>query len=69
MPIVPSEYWVRVRVTGAESGVSTYHSALDLADKLAHQNPGLTFEIAEDKVWASVRTKEESNGTQELQDT
>lgn len=73
MPVVTSAYWVRVRVTGDESGVNTYHSALDLAATLAQEHPGLTFEVAEDKVWSSVRYRTDTpggnNATQELQES
>jgi hypothetical protein len=67
MSYVPSEYWVRVKVTGDESGANTYHSALDLARKLARQNPGLYFQVAEDKVWSgTVFAPGGNNGQEEL---
>lgn len=64
VPYRPSEYWVRVRVTDTGSGVETYSAANSLAQRLAEQNPGLTFEVAEDKVWSTVRyhVQEEPSG-------
>lgn len=50
---VPSEYWVRVKVTGA-GGSGAFGTALALANKLAKDNPGLTFEVTQDKVWMTV---------------
>jgi len=52
MPVVESAYWVRVKVTEAGSKDNPYHAAIALAWELARQNPGLKFEVAEDKVWA-----------------
>ena len=53
MPVVDSEYWVRVKVTENMKGTrdNAYYAALALARDLASKNPGLTFEVAEDKVW------------------
>lgn len=65
MPHVPSEYWVRVKVSADGGGAETFHAAQRLAMALAQAHPGLTWEVAEDKVWASFRTKED-HGTQEL---
>lgn len=68
MPYVPSVYWVRVQVSDSERGHDAYPEAQSLAMRLARQNPGLTFEVMEDKVWASHTTGGKS-GTQELQDS
>jgi hypothetical protein len=65
MPYRPSQYWVRTKVSAGGGGVETFHAAQRLAEALARAYPGLTWEVEEDKVWASFRT-EEDHGSQEL---
>lgn len=61
MGVTHSEYWVRVKVKyDGDSDVNTYHVAMRLAADLAHDYPGLTFEVAEDKVWATVTRRNDA---------
>lgn len=55
MPVRLSEYYIRIKVP--PSDVEPYHAALFLADKVSKDNPGLTVEVYEDKVWASMVTQ------------
>lgn len=66
MAYVPSEYWVRIKVTKAGQHENSYYAAQALAREISQEHPGLTVEVAEDKVWVSCRTKEERHGSQEL---
>jgi hypothetical protein len=52
----------------AEGGAVEYYAALDLARKISTENPGFTVEVAEDKVWATSRTKEVNDGSEEFQE-
>lgn len=55
MPYVPSKYYIRIEVP--PSNIEPYHAALFLADKVSKDNPGLTVEVYEDKVWSSMVTQ------------
>jgi hypothetical protein len=61
-------HYVRIKVEEAEGGAVEYHAALNLADRIARQNPGLMIEVTEDKVWATFRSKEDNGGSEEVQE-
>jgi hypothetical protein len=58
MGYVPGVYFVRVKVEDKDSkGGHPFHAAQAIAREIAQHYPGLTVEVAEDKVWSSVTAR------------
>lgn len=46
---------------------NAFHAAQALANKLAHEHPGLVFEVAEDKVWGGAYVRPTPGGGENAQ--
>ena len=57
MAVTPSTYYVRIKVEEGSGGVETFHTAQRLAVAVSEAFPGLTVEVAQDKVWFTSKTE------------